>query len=211
MKQHVLVLVLVSSSSLASAASAAEPSTFGAAGTVAIGGQLGVSHHDVPTAGGGPLKATQVAVSPTVDLFVAKNVSVGLLATGAWSSVRTDQAGAPRTDRSRFFGSQVRLGLYVPIGERFGFWPVARAGYGRQSFSHEGGDRLLFPGDPPVHRTFVAGVDAQLVLHVSEHLFLRFVPIGASVAVTKRDGYPDQVSAGAGVNGFACLGVGGAF
>jgi hypothetical protein len=116
-------------------ASAQESSTvapaasFGAPGQWVLGGatSLGVSHDSHSDTS---LSAFEVAGSLGVDLFVARNVSLGLDLGAGYSSAHTYVAGATGSfDRNTAWVSLgPRVGFHVPLGDRFSFYPRLGAG-----------------------------------------------------------------------------------
>lgn len=133
-----------------------------------------------PGATGSDVRTTTFWIAPSADVFVTDHLSIGGLVEIAHTS-----GSAKSGDQSVDLPGQTamtflpRVGFFVPIGDRFGFWP--RAGIGWTSV-----DSLAFvSGGAPVRDTFRAAVldlDLSLVYRFNETFFLRMGPeVGATL------------------------------
>lgn len=169
---RVLVAVGVSSATYATsgAAQADEGAkSFGDPGTVVMSGSFSGSYsHDQSEQRDMTTKA--VSTSAMVDVFVVPNVSVGVSGSfGYGKSTYPDLAGQDRNNRFYSGSGALRVGYYLPLGERVGLWPVVSAAINRTNFLGDDG------GELDVRGRSVSAI-AQIVFHVAPHWFLRVAP-----------------------------------
>lgn len=178
---------------LSSAASAGEPAptpppadggegcgatlatSFGCKGGLVLAGTAGfsmtnsTSTPEQTTAGSTEQKVstTTIGLSPTVDYFVIPNVSVGLALGYQTSKATPDGRDASTTTT---LGAGLRVGYSLPIGERFGLWPVV--GFGYRSISFEP------PSPAKKDETSALGlrVDLNFLVHLAKHYFMTVAP-----------------------------------
>jgi hypothetical protein len=173
----------------------ASATELGDPGTVTIGGHVGASYlkHDAS-----PQADSAILFNPTIDAFVAKNISLGLSAGVARMSSNVRDSSGDRYVHSTAWDVSPRVGVFVPISDRAALWPYASVGYARQHFESFSGSALR------------GTVGLQLTYAVSDHLYLRFSPGGLTVQRSFVDG-SNATAVQAGVNGMIGVGVGGWF
>ncbi len=100
-------------------AQADEPPSLGDRGTIAISGDFWLdAGYTFPAAGW--TTGTSVSISPSVDLFLWRRVSVGMNLTLSFSA----------WDGTTFWTANIapRLGYVVPLGDRISLWPQVQLG-----------------------------------------------------------------------------------
>ncbi len=145
------------------------PIDMGKPGTLVIGGALmGGRHSSTPTPGS-EQSSSSVTASITGDLFVARNVSLGVGIGGGYSTFtyRTTELGESSNHQAAV-GAALRLGYYIPISNRVGLWPVVSAGL---TYAKTTGTIAEGTGS-----TKEIDLLAQVIFHVDEHWFLRLQP-----------------------------------
>jgi len=180
-----------------------KPSIVGS-GSVALGGYASLSRDSV-TRDSMKSSVFGVTVAPLLDVFVADRVSMGG-GVALLSFRATNEDSGSRTDANVLVVRPTfRLGWYVPLGERVGFWPIAHVGYGyahSRSTSTNGSESTSATSEG---RNTSIGLDAQIVFHVGDGWFVRAVPAAAYVS----SGSAGGVGAPIGLLGGFLLGFGG--
>ena len=145
------------------------PIDMGKPSTVVLGGAFGANVRKADSIPGYEQSSTSVTTQVLGDVFVGRNVSLGLGIGGSYIS--TSYKSADTGDYSSHGSAlnlALRLGYYVPISNRVGFWPAVS---GDITFAKTNG-----PGIDGTGTTKEISLLAQLVLHVDEHWFVRLSP-----------------------------------
>lgn len=154
---------------------------------VGWGGVLGYSQSEskqstaAGAAGGGTLatRSESFWLAPAADVFVARNVSIGLGAGVLWSQFRQEgdtDAYAYASDAFSIAAAP-RVGYVVRLGRGLSFWPRLSVGasYAEEAIrgTGAGGEaaELYTSG-----RSFSAGLDLALVYHPHERLLFQVAP-----------------------------------
>ena len=174
------------------------PIEFGTPGTVVISGAFRASYSK-STSDATQTMNESIGTNVNGDVFVAPGLSLGL--SGLWSYGKASYApaGQPASGyRGLVGGGALRVGYYVPLGARVGFWPVASAGLIHVS-AH--GDSVQGSEGSAKQLTLLA----QFLFHVDRGWFLSVTP--ALVAYSTSSDGIGQLGAGPSV----ALGFGGYF
>jgi len=212
MKPAILALLGMGAVAWSIDARADQDKKLGDPGTVAIGGQAGggVSRDDAM----GTMRTQQWGISGALigDVFIAKNLSLGAVGAGTHFFTRgVSSTGSTKTNGNAAMVA-ARLGYYLPISERVGFWPVLQVGHEHQWSSIAYSDGFDDTTGPAV--SWTGGLSAQILVHLSEHLYLRAVPGGLVARSTKVPRGTEHVHASSfsmGWNGMMMFGLGGWF
>jgi hypothetical protein len=183
-------------------APAASAEKLGDVGTISISGAV-TAQNSKHSSTAGDAEATMIGGAAMIDRFFLPNVSVGVGVGGSyWFNGQQPGSNDPSV-RAKGINGSLRLGYFIPLGERAAFWPVARVGVS--------GDWTTPSGRSTHHgRTIDTGLDVQLTYAISDHLYLRATPGGLQARFYRHDGGNSrQVSAG--FNNMMFFGVGGWF
>jgi hypothetical protein len=174
---------------IASGAARAEPNDapepgprFGARGQWALLGGTNVSlssfSYDHSSAGG-----SGVTVSPELDYFFLRNVSLGLAVDASYGDTQGYGAdGSLVETRETSVSGGVRVGVNIPLGELFSWFPRLTVGYEwiRRQERLLSGQSLSISGPYPSPSTLESGpylsAYAPLLVHPVRHFFLGFGP-----------------------------------
>lgn len=159
------------------------PLPFGAPGEIAISGTSGLGAGYTSYSGS---KASSLSFSfgPAVDVFVARNVSIGLSATIAYSDAQGYGADGSlvKTTTTNLSGA-ARVGYNVPLGASLSLWPRLLLGYEWQQENQRavdggttsvGGNPLGYP--TTTYEGLWTELQLPLVLHLAPHAFAGFGP-----------------------------------
>jgi hypothetical protein len=197
----VLAVVLSTSSSWAQEARAVSPAPgstarFGTPGTVAIGVDrlFGLTHAFVSRGSGlttfsvlGP-GGLEASVAPysiprlAIDTVLAEGLTVGVGAEFAWMNLSTG------SNDVTVLGISPRVGVFMPLDERFAFWPRAGISYVRVS---SGRDSSLL----------AVSLEPQLIVSALSHVALTVSPT-LDVGVVATDSRVTQLGLQCGVLGW---------
>ena len=120
-------------------------------------------------------------LAPSADYFVVDNVSIGALVEVSQTSGSVDfpTGGGATQSLSQPTSTNLtflpRVGYFLPLGERFGFWP-------RLGFGYVSRQRATTDNTNPQNQTkntfgaFLFDIDAGLVLRISDYLFFKIAP-----------------------------------
>ncbi len=188
--------------------SSASAETLGDPGTISISGHVGVQ--DMRSTA--PSESTfnrRLGANLFVDRFIAPNVSVGVGVGGSLFAASMKVNNLEGTSRGSGLNGSLRLGYFVPLGARAGFWPVARVGVsGDWSRAYDTNDKKLWPTQHG--QTIEAALDVQLTYSISDHVYLRANTGGLNAMFRKTEGGSARQLSG-GFNGIFFFGVGGWF
>jgi hypothetical protein len=159
------------------------PPRFGAPGEIAISGTSGLGA-SYTTYDGSQASSLSVSFGPAVDVFVARNVSLGLSAGVSYSDARGYGADGSLVDTgSTTVSGAARVGVNVPISTWLSFWPRLMLGgeWVHQSVQTvNGGSASVVSsalGYPTTTRAGPWGeVVLPLTLHLAPHVFASFGP-----------------------------------
>jgi len=147
---------------------------FGLPGQIAISGDLQASfvHESQSAVGGGSSSSvTVVSITPSLDYFVAPNVSVG----GALQITHGDFGSGSGTVTG--IGLLARAGYNLHLAPMLSFWPQLQLGYVHQSFSGGGASASGY--------TVPLAIFAPLLVHITQHLFAGIGPIFSTDLISK--------------------------
>ena len=152
---------------------------FGLAGQLAISGDLQatVLHESVSMGGG---SATAVQIQPSLDYFVAPNVSVGGALTISHGSSGSSSGSINTSSSSTSIGIAARAGYNLHLAPMISFWPQLQLGYVHSSFSAGGMDSSGY--------TFSLAIFAPLLVHIAPHLFVGIGPVFSTDLISKVEG-----------------------
>ncbi|GAC1352839.1 MAG: hypothetical protein NVS3B20_17460 [Polyangiales bacterium] len=161
---------------------------------------------------GGTEGTTGVSLSPTFDFFVMKGLSVGTGLDFGYSKTtsRTHDwsSGVTNEVRTTYLSLRptLRIGYYLPLSERIGFWPIVRAGFSR-AWEKSETDDVVSPSvsDSSWPEKSFIGFSAQIIARLDDHWFLNIAPFVASASKFDNSGL-----LGARLNGNIMLGIGAA-
>ena len=122
-------LTLATTTAALAADGVEERRTMASSGNVALGGYASLSR-DSANNDAAKTSVFGVTVSPLLDVFVADRVSIGAGLTFLAFRGSSDQGTEHGEARTMIVRPTFRLGWYIPLGDRVGFWPIAQAGYG---------------------------------------------------------------------------------
>ena len=180
----VCAVITVTGTAAAEEFSAAE---FGAPGTVAISGSLQGSYLKSDE-NGMAFTSTSLGAWTSVDVFAARRFSVGVAGSvSRWKASTTINGEDGGSSRSVMAGAALRLGYYVPLGERVGFWPMLSAGASHIDFRQNGSEQL----DAHIEDVKLL---ANLVFHVDRGWYLTVTP---GFVAYQRSNIPGNVGLGA--------------
>jgi hypothetical protein len=159
------------------------PPRFGAPGEVAISGTSGIGA-SYTTYDGSQASSLSASFGPAFDVFVARNVSLGLSAGVSYGDSRGYGADGSLVDTTATsLSGAVRVGANVPISSLLSFWPRLLLGFEwvHQSVQTVSGatdsTTASALGYPTTTRSGPWGeVVLPLTLHVAPHLFASFGP-----------------------------------
>jgi hypothetical protein len=159
------------------------PPRFGAPGEIAISGTSGLGA-SYTTYDGSQASSLSASFGPAVDVFVARNVSLGLSASVSYSDARGYGADGSLVDTSSTgVSGAARVGVNLPISSWLSFWPRLMLGgeWVHQSvLTVSGGSASVVNsalGYPTRTRAGPWGeVVLPLTLHLAPHLFASFGP-----------------------------------
>jgi hypothetical protein len=180
---------------------------FAGAGQVALGGYGTVSRNST-SQDGATYTTTGVTVAPLADVFVLDRVSVGAGLTFGYMRSQSDANGTHADARTVLARPTLRLGWYLPLGEKVGFWPVVSLGYGYASSDGTSTTGSVTTGGSSHAKSSAIGLDAQLVFHVADRWFVRAVPAAGYVSSGSGAGI-GAVGASTGLLGGFLVGLGG--
>lgn len=159
------------------------PARFGAPGEVVIGGtsSVGASHTGYDSSDASVLS---LSFGPALDLFVARNVSLGLSGGASYADSRGYGADGSLVDTTTTSGTgAVRVGVNLPLSGSLSFWPRALLGFEwvKQSVQAVSGSTTSTTGSalgyPTTTRSGPWGeIVLPLTLQVAPHLFASFGP-----------------------------------
>jgi len=157
------------------------PPAFGAPGEIAISGSTGLGA-SYASYSGSQASSVSLWFDPAVDVFVARNVSLGLVAGASYSDSRgygADNSVVETTTTSLSAG--VRVGVNLPIASWLSFWPRLQLGYEWQQQSDQTGGTVSVANSPLGYPTTTrsglwASLELPLTVHVAPHLFAGFGP-----------------------------------
>jgi len=154
---------------------------FGAPGQLVISDDLLISaintKYSPPdsTVGGASSSETFIQFQPAVDIFVARNLSIGgQVSISLYSEDQTD------TSTTRV-GVLPRIGYNIPLGSKASIWPRLAAGYYFRTDSAGGG----YPSTSGYTFTFKAFV--PVLFHPVPHFFIGGGPIFSTDLVSQYD------------------------
>ncbi|MES1208682.1 MAG: hypothetical protein ABUS79_22315 [Pseudomonadota bacterium] len=125
--------------------------------------QFAIYHHSVSM--GGP-STTSINIQPSLDYFVAPNISVGGQIGIQHGSA--DLFGGSGTDTATAFGLEVRGGYNLALNDMFSIWPHIGIAYEHVSIS-SGGNSATGYVIPLV-------VSVPILWHPASHFFLGLAP-----------------------------------
>jgi hypothetical protein len=156
---------------------------FGTPGEIAISGTsgLGASYRSYAASEASSLS---LGFGPAVDVFVARNVSLGLSAGVSYSDARGYGAdGSLVETTTTTIDGAVRAGIDVPIADSLSFWPRVFVGFEwvQQSQQAVNGGTTSVVSSPLGFPTTTrdgpwASIVFPLTLHVAPHVFASFGP-----------------------------------
>lgn len=162
---------------------AAPAPPFGAPGEVAISGTSGAGA-SYTSFSGSQASSLSLAFGPAVDVFVMRNLSLGLSGDISYSEIHgygADSSLVKTTTTT--FSAAVRAGVDLPITGSLAFWPRLLVGleWMQQREQAINGSTISIPGSPLGNpMTTRSGPWAELVLpltlHVAPHVFAGFGP-----------------------------------
>jgi hypothetical protein len=155
----------------------APPELFGKRGTFALTGAftLGTSYLGTQSSGGA--SEFSVRVIPSLDYFVAENLSIG----GALLFAYDDQSFSKTVSlTTTTLGVELGAGYNVPFSQLFSWWPSVHFGF---ATAHSASDQLVllsnagFPvsGDTNEH-WIVASAYLPFLIHPAPHFFVGLGP-----------------------------------
>ena len=178
----------------ATAPAAAPASNPISAGTGAFGslGQIAVSvdlpftneapqfalYHESTSMGGG--SSTNVAIQPSLDYFVAPNISLGGEIGFTHGNGSTLGLGLPGTASATSFILEVRGGYNIALNDMFSIWPHLGIGYGHVSVSYMGQSSSGY--------VIPLVVTVPVLWHPASHFFLGLAPTLTTNLVAKTEG-----------------------
>jgi hypothetical protein len=145
---------------------------FGQVGQIAISGELQASLVHASTSMGGG-SSTTIKIQPSLDYFLAPNVSVG----GALGIAHA--AAGTGTGSVTTIGIAARGGYNVGLTPVLSLWAQAQLGYNHLSFSPGGGIADVSG------YTVTFGVFVPVLYHVTEHLFVGLGPVFQTELMSK--------------------------
>jgi hypothetical protein len=166
--------MLAATPAFGQAAPVGGPFGFGAPGQVAIstdfwmqGGALVGTHAEISPGGNSPPSTTTVALMPALDVFVARNFSVGGQIVMLWL-----MGGA----RATSIGVAPRVGYDVPIADKISFWPKGALSFSQWSDRNASGSHVT------------AEVYTPFLLHPAPHFFVGLGPLFSFDLLSRQDG-----------------------
>ena len=176
------------SANLAAVAAPSDPGgKFGAQGQLAVSvglpltgeaPQLGLVHASTSMGGG---SSTTLAIAPSVDYFIAPNLSVGGLLGIRYVSNTAPPGALFISGNSTTLMAEVRVGYNLALGDTLSLWPRIGIGYSHSTAGQ--------PIDSSYSVPLVAF--APLLWHPARHFFLGLGPI-FTTALVERAGGLDQ-------------------
>jgi hypothetical protein len=153
-----------------------EAPSFGRRGQLVISGHTAVSVSSSSHSATGDTE-TFAAFAPSLAYFVAKNVSVGLAANASYAQSSSNLAETKSTSLS--IGPT--LGLNVPFGERFSWYPQLMVGFEWIDDEILTGPTLsggfAFANPSTTQLGAYLEVYAPVLFHATDHFFLGFGPV----------------------------------
>lgn len=176
------------------AAPAGAMGAFGAAGQMVISADIPFQNeapvlviaHESTSMGGG--SATVVGIQPSLDYFVAPNVSVGGEVGIAYTSLGGGLSGS-----STVLAVEVRAGYNLPLGDMLSLWPRIGIGYSHSSSSSGGASSSGY--------SVPLNVSLPFLFHPGSHFFLGAGPMITTELVNKIEGMSVGKSTDYGVQG----------
>jgi hypothetical protein len=159
-------------------------SSFGPVAPPAFSGLVGYERYEtkVPVANGLVITVNTVSVAPSLDVFVANRVSLGLTAGFAygWGGQQMPAEGGAVSERGTAytFGIAPRVGYVVPLGAGFSLWPRLGAGFTLSRAD----TAYVSPGQParPTSLTggyrVSGGLDLGVVFRPTRNIFFSATP-----------------------------------
>jgi hypothetical protein len=167
---------------MAAAAPAGAMGAFGSPGQMAISvdlpltneaPQFGILHESMTM---GLPSSTRVVIMPSLDYFVAPNVSVGGQVGIDYTT--TSGTGGGASSSTTILQVEARAGYNIPLGDVASIWPHLGIAYVHASFSGGGQSAYLVP----------LVITAPLLWHATPHFFLGAGPVFTTDLVAKSGG-----------------------
>lgn len=159
----------------------------GTAGLGGFGGDslVGASSFDAPSANA---KVFSAWLAPSFDVFLGDRFTLGARGVASYLRVGPDDDGSSSSSslgglassRGYALGLTPRVGYVVPLGAGAWLWPKIGAGYQVARTQEDSG------GASTLSRTFVAEVEAGLVLGLGPWAYLDLAPIASWSSTTGR-------------------------
>lgn len=138
-------------------------------------------YHESRTMGGA--SSTNVAIQPSLDYFVAPNISVGGEIGFTHGNGSAAQLGLPDAATATTFVVEVRGGYNLALNDMFSIWPHLGIGYGHVSVSYMGQSQSGY--------VIPLVVTVPVLWHPASHFFLGLAPTVTTNLVAKTDGHDD--------------------
>lgn len=174
MRTLFILAVGLTVSTTASAAESPPTSTLGEPGTVGLGALVGASHWSASYDDRERFQTTAAHLTPSIDVFVARGLSLGVSAPLTLSHIEHHNGDAVGRWDYLTYGGFARVGYAFPLGDRAAFWPIARVGLTRTPVPE---------ADDPT--SLIVALDPQLVVNLTKRIYLMGGIGGLQYTVTR--------------------------
>ena len=150
--------------------------SFGARGQFVVSGgsAIGASHYGYDSS---DANGSSFEFSPGVDLFVAKNISIGIDVDASYVYQQGYAPSGLVQERTTYVGVAPRVGLNVPVGRMVSFYPRVALGYETTSTLETGAFGGSGPEAPTMSRSGpFTKISAQLLFHPIRRFYFGFGP-----------------------------------
>jgi hypothetical protein len=173
---------------VASSGAPPEPDArFGDPGRIALGTDFDVRFGHVAHSGRFEVPWTYLSLTPSADVFVARNISVGGALFFRYDASQTVALG-PAYQRAQYvdvkttsYGAAVRVGVNLPLGDWISLWPRAAVGIWTFKVDAPTLNASLDPNAPALRAGYTQtalwlGLFAPVLVHPARHIFLGLGP-----------------------------------